>query len=552
MPTQRCHEPAALPAQPSSARCSPALAVYRHGQARPDALAVAAPDGRMTYAQLARTACGLARQLRQHSAWPGPTQDTPRVGILASRSAQTCVAVLAAHWAGATYVPINLKLPEERIVALLAQCRLSALLVDLQGAQLLSEKVRQAAPPIVHALGHEPPMEPAFTGVTWIAPRVLAACEATAPIALAPDDAAYIMFTSGTTGVPKGVVVSAGALGHYLQVITRLLELGPADRVLEIFELSFDVSAHNMFSTWEAGASLHVLPATRVMSAVAFAREHALTVWTCVPSLVGLLRQVKALRPGVLPALRLTAFGGEPLTRGAVQAWREAAPDSAIYNLYGPTEATVSCLAQRVDEPLRLAPGRDVVAIGKPLPGSDALVLDAAGRRAPEGAVGELAIAGVQLATGYLDAPALTAERFVHLHGRRWYRTGDLALRDGAGYFHCLGRVDHQVKVMGHRVELEEVDAHLRQVLGTDLAATLAWPLVDGVAQGLVAFVGGTGAGAGSGLVDEAATVQALRSRLPGYMVPARVITLASLPVNANGKIDRQALRLQLLRAGAA
>jgi D-alanine--poly(phosphoribitol) ligase subunit 1 len=250
---------------------------------------------------------------------------------------------------------------------------------------------------------------------------------------------------------------------------------------------------------------------------------------------------VKALGPGAMPSLRLSQFGGEPLTQGVVEAWRRSAPASEIRNLYGPTEVTVTCMSQRIVEPLDLAPGSDVLAIGQPLDGCEAAIWGPQGEPLAEGQVGELVLAGVQLASGYLDDPQRTAERFVWRDGLRWYRTGDLAMRDAAGRYHCLGRMDHQVKVRGHRVELEEVDAHLRQVLGESMVATVAWPRTGSLAQGLVAFT--------SGRLGEAEAVQALRERLPAYMVPARVLSLAQLPTNANGKVDRQVL-VQWLDAG--
>ncbi|MFM2069471.1 MAG: hypothetical protein RLZZ584_4380, partial [Pseudomonadota bacterium] len=139
----------------------------------------------------------------------------------------------------------------------------------------------------------------------------------------------------------------------------------------------------------------------------------------------------------------------------------------------------------------------------------------------------------------YLGQAALSAACFPTLRGRRWYRTGDLALRDAAGVFHGLGRIDHQVKVLGHRIELEEVDAHLRAATGVDLVGTIAWPVVDGSARGLVGFVGARS-------VDAACVVRDLRARLPAYMVPGQVLALAELPLGPNGKVDRGALR-QLL-----
>jgi amino acid adenylation domain-containing protein len=355
---------------------------------------------------------------------------------------------------------------------------------------------------------------------------------------MAAGDIAYIIFTSGSTGTPKGVMVSAGAFRHYLAAVNATLGMTASDRVLGVSELSFDVSAHNMFATWEAGAALHVLPASATMNAVKFARNAGLTVWNSAPSLAGMLRQVKALAPGSLPGLRVTAFGGEQLPAATVAAWRQAAPGSAIFNVYGPTEATVGCMAQRIVEsqPLPVTPGRDVIAIGTPFPGTAACIAGADGRALADGTPGELLIAGEQLAAGYLDAPELTAASFPVIGGKRWYRTGDLAMRDAAGRFHCLGRIDNQVKVLGHRIELDEIDAHLRHASGVDLVSAVAWPLVQGRAEGIVAFVGAPA-------IDHAQLIVALRARIPAYMMPSRVIAMQDLPLNAGGKVDRHALR---------
>ncbi len=534
-----------------------AAAVHRHSLVRPQALAVSAEGASLTYLQLAGQAARLAERLQDAPRWGyGPRGGEragnaaasravlPRVGILASRSAEACIAVLGSIWAGATYVPLGLRLPDERLLTILSLCDLTAIVVDDGGAARLSEAILQAAPERIVALGRKPPPAAGSGRIAWLDPAAPVPREPAAPEPAAFTDTAYIIFTSGTTGTPKGVMIRAGAARHYIDTMSALLGLRPSDRAMESCELTFDVSVHNMFTTWEAGASLHVLPASRAMGAVRFARLNGLTVWSSVPSLVGMLRQVKALGAGVLPELRLTVFGGEQLSAGTVQAWRAAAPASAIWNLYGPTETTVYCLAQPVLEPTPLTPGRDVAPIGTPLPGSEAAVLDANGSPVADGCPGELAIGGVQLASGYLQAPELTAARFPTLGGKRWYLTGDLAMRDAGGTFHCLGRLDNQIKLLGHRVELEEVDAHLRVVADVDLVGTVGWPLVEGAPQGMVAFVA-------TERLDEARIVSVLKERLPPYMIPARVVPLSEMPLNANGKVDRNALRRRL-ETGAA
>jgi D-alanine--poly(phosphoribitol) ligase subunit 1 len=463
-----------------------ACRVHRHGGATPHALAVACDARSLTYGELAEQAMRVAACLQRSPTWKRPDGAPPRVGILASRGIDACVAVAAAAWAGATYVPIGPKLPPERVLALMSMCGLSALIADEVGATLLDDRVLAACPPLVLV-----PTAPAGShGSRLVGIDSLPAVPTSEPACMDAHDTAYIIFTSGSTGVPKGVMTPAGAIHHYIGVITELLGLRTSDRVLEPCELGFDFSAHNMYATWQAGASLHVLPANRVMNAVRFARAERLTVWNSVPSLVGMLRQVKALGEGALPDLRVTVLGGEQLPEPIVAAWRLAAPNSVIHNIYGPTETTVCCLKQIVGHPTPLTPGRDSVAIGTPLPGNEVAVLGANGEALPDGTPGELAVSGVQLASGYLDAPELSAARFPVLRGKRWYLTGDLAVRDGDGVFHWLGRIDNQVKVRGHRIELEEVDAHLRRAAQADFVGTVAWPFSEGSAQGLVSFVG--------------------------------------------------------------
>jgi D-alanine--poly(phosphoribitol) ligase subunit 1 len=516
-----------------------AEAVHRHGQTQAGALALSSDHGDLSYRELARSAAGLAALLQETPGWSTRGAEPPRVAILASRSIEACIAVLGANWAGASFVPLGHKLPEERILTILSLCGVSALVTDEQGARLLTPKVLEAAPPAVFVLGGE---ARGAGGPRWLAREALAALPGPEPSPFAASDTAYIIFTSGSTGVPKGVMVSAGAISHYVETMTAMMGLRPADRVLETFELTFDASLHSMFTAWQAGASLHVLAAARAMNAVRFAREHQVTALTITPCMVGMLRQLKALGPGCLPGVRVAAFGGEQLSRTVIEAWHAAAPQSAIFNLYGPTEATVCCLGQRVEHPIPLLPERDSVAIGEPLPGSEAAVLDRSGCPVPDGTPGELAIAGVQLAKGYLNAPELTAARFPTYQGKRWYLTGDLAVRDASGRFHCLGRIDNQIKVLGHRVELEEVDAHLRIVADTGLAASVGWPLKNGAAQGIVSFVAGTSLG-GDEILD------GLRVRLPPYMVPSRVLPVQTMPINGSGKVDRKALQ-QLLEQG--
>jgi D-alanine--poly(phosphoribitol) ligase subunit 1 len=522
-------------------------AVYQHSLKQPDSPALVFQEESTSYADLARAASRLAYGLQTSPAWPSKASRAPRVGIMGSRSRDALTAMLGACWAGASYVPIGLKLPQERMLAILAQCELDALIVSDDATKLITPQLLQACPALVICQGSAPEPSPTSDGAPRqiLQARTLPLVEPFAPAAMEPQDPAYIIFTSGTTGVPKGVMVSVASARHYAASIASTLELRANDRALETCELGFDFSVHNMYATWEAGASLYLLPATQVMNAVKFTRANALTVWNSVPSLVGMLAQLKTLAPGSLSSLRLTVFGGEQLPASTVKIWHNAAPSSAIVNLYGPTEATVFCMIQR--EPFVVTEGRGVVAIGQVLPGCAAAVVDEQGQQVTHGQSGELAIGGVQLALGYLGAPELTEQRFPQIGGTRWYRTGDLAVCDAQGVFHCLGRIDNQVKIMGYRVELEEIEAHLRSASGVDLVAAVAWPVVDGIAKGSVGFVGFSTTQS----VDQAAVITRMRLSLPAYMVPNRIVGLESMPLNTSGKVDRSAL-LAWLKNGTA
>lgn len=514
--------------------------VLQHATSEPRRLALFGEGESLDYSELAQRAANLATSLRASEAFQQRRVTRPCVGVIASRSIDACVAVLGCAWAGATYVPIGLKTPEDRLRRVMSACTLSALIADAAGSRLLPAAMRsEHAPRTIFA--PTPSRIRELAGHSELELHDLRALpHAPRPplYAFDPKDLAYIMFTSGTTGTPKGVMISQAAVDAFIAMIGQRLQLTPEDRTLEVTELGFDVSVLNMFASWQAGASLHVLPAVRVMNAVAFAREQRLTVWSSTPSLIALLRQVKALGPNLLPDLRLAIFIGEPLSKATLNAVQEAAPSCVVEDLYGPTETTVINTGQRIEPngAYVATPQRDVLSIGKALPGNRAEVFNAAGRIAATGETGELALSGVQLSEGYLGAPELTAKRFPWIAGERWYLTGDSAFRDADGNLHHLGRIDNQVKILGNRVELEEIEAHVRELTGLSLVAALPWPTREGVHHGLVVCL------SGERRIPDATITTGLQARVPAYMLPSRLVWVEQMPTNSNGKIDRRAL----------
>lgn len=460
-----------------------------------------------------------------------------RIGILATRSFEAYAGILAAGFAGAAYVPINLKWPESRIVKLLGLMKLDVLVADVSGAALLTPDVLAAAPDcIVIADGAKMPVARPGQSIVHLADT--RSYDLAEPVPVEADDLAYIIFTSGTTGLPKGVMIAAGSLENYLRESRSWTNLTPNDRLAETCDVTFDLTVHNLFLCVEAGASLHILSALEMMAPGRFVRAREITVWMSVPTLIAMMRRTGSLKPGIFPSLRLSIFCGEPLPVSAADAWAAATPNGVVENIYGPTEGTVICMRQRLTHPPVETQGRGILAIGQPYESMEIAIFDSAQQPLADGTPGEIALSGPQLAIGYLGAPEQTADRFRMIRGKRWYLTGDLGMRDHAGIYHHLGRTDNQVKLKGNRIELEEVEAHLRKAADTDVVAVVAWPVVDGSAQGLVGFCCSDR--------DKAEIIAALSRDLPRYMVPAEIRLEKSLPVNINGKVDRRALFQQL------
>jgi amino acid adenylation domain-containing protein len=521
---------------------NPAAPVLEQCRRTPAGLALCADGVELDYARLVARASRLAAALRERGIGRGS-----RVGVHGSRSLCAVEALLGICWSGAAWVPLGIGWPRERLAATLALARIDAMILDGRGLERL---VPESLPPLRLLVVPTDAAARALAAKSGSQVFSMAslpdAAEFAEPAPMAPEDLAYLIFTSGTTGTPKGVLVHAAAVAAYLSALGQRKAMTPRDRASQFTELTFDPSLGEIFVPWYAGASLHVLPPVGIVSPAKFIRAQRLSIWGSAPAAIAWLRDTRSLQPGSLPGLRYSSFGGEPLPLASVRAWQAAAPNSAIDNLYGPTEATVDCAGQLVAPGATpvVTPGRGVLAIGTPHPGTELAVLGPDLSPVRAGETGELAIAGAQLSLGYLDSPDLTAARFRTLDGKRWYLTGDIALQDRDGLFHHLGRIDNQVKIQGHRVELEDIEAHARDVAGTDQVAAIAWPVEYGVAQAIVCFVA-------CSTLPGSRIRELLRGRLPQYMVPAEVHDIDALPLNASGKLDRGAL-IALLGQGQA
>ncbi|MFZ0036541.1 MAG: amino acid adenylation domain-containing protein [Candidatus Acidiferrales bacterium] len=507
---------------------------YENSSKYADNFALSFAERSVSYSQLRRLVQPIGNWLRQKA-----DGEVGRVGILASRSIETYAGILGTCWAGGSYVPISPKLPEDRLVQLLERVDLQSLIVDANSVRLLSDRLLRACPANILAPGVSRAAQgtallssPSIFGSESLATFV----ESDKPVSVSAEHIGYIEFTSGTTGVPKGVMIPAGGVAHFLKVMRSRFDIGAQDRIAGVAETTFDISVFDMFMAWSCGATLHVVPATQVMAPLQCIQQNNVTVAFTVPSVAVCMNRMKFLATGSMPSLKYSLFSGEPLPVSAALAWQKAASNSIVENLYGPTEATVVCTGQRFFGEENATPSRGVVAIGTPFPGMETAIIDSSLRPLPREEQGEIVISGPQLSSGYFADPVQTSERFLNISGKRWYRTGDLGIQDAAGTFHHLGRIDNQVKVRGMRVELEEIEAHLREIYQTDSVAALAWPIEHGSASGIVAFVGS------DAHVEDSRQRVRLKECLPSYMVPTSVCYVEAIPLNANGKVNRRAL----------
>ena len=356
-----------------------------------------------------------------------------------------------------------------------------------------------------------------------------------------PETPAYLLFTSGSTGRPKGVLVRQANVVAFLDAVAARYDLNETDRLSQLFDLTFDLSAFDLFAAWQSGACVCCPEAGQLLRPSEFVRESGVTVWFSVPSTAMFLERLGGLKPGMFPDLRLSLFCGEALTAELANGWAAAAPNSIVENLYGPTEATIACTAHRW-QPGSEPGANGFVPIGEAIGATKTRVVDEELREVGEGEAGQLLLGGAQVVEGYWEDAAATARSFVTMPGDgHSYLTGDRVLRPlGGGPLEYLGRIDSQIKILGHRVELEEVEAALQEEARAE-AIAVGWPLTPSGAAGIVALIA-------SPSLDTVQLRRALSERLPEYMVPRELRVVEELPLNANGKRDRKAV-LSMLEA---
>lgn len=465
-------------------------------------------NGRVwTYRELDSQANRFARLLVERGVAPGD-----RVALLLDRSTETYIAILAVMKAGAAFVPLASAFPEERMAVIIEDADVTLVVTT----RVYAERVGPLAVPYVVI----------DNNCGEIAARSDVPLDAASPFA---DDTCYILYTSGTTGKPKGVAVSHQSMCNFVRVAAKSYGYRPDDRVYHGMTIAFDFSTEEIWVPFAAGAT--VVPAPGRLTLVGeeladFLRANEITCLACSPTLLSSIESD-------VPSLRAILVGGEACPHSLVVRWSK--PDRQILNTYGPTEATVTATMGY------LTPERSVT-IGKPLPTYSIVILDAeVPELATPGELGEIGIAGIGLAIGYLNRPDLTAEKFIpdfvglpNNPSERIYRTGDLGCinRDGEVEYH--GRIDKQVKIRGYRIELGEIEAVLLDQPGIAQAAVTTWE----IEPDRIELVGYYALKSGATAIVRADVVRRLKRLLPDYMVPTYLEELPFLPMTVSDKVD--------------
>ena len=483
----------------------------------PEAVAVIFEGHRMTYRELNQRANQLAHYLRKLGVGPEVL-----VGICVERSLEMVIGLLGILKAGGAYVPLDPNYPLERLAFIVG---------DIQAAVLLTQQsLGRRLPDIgvkVVCLDRE-------WGAIALQKKQNPVCRTL------PEQLAYVMYTSGSTGNPKGVMIEHTSLINYLSWVNQSLVSGNVECIPLVSGLSFDASLKQLWAPLLRGSEIWIVSQDTATQPAALARAlegRTRVAFNCVPSLWESIIDAVHSGQATIPEESLTGLllGGERLSKELVEKSLEVLPQVAIWNLYGPTEITANASAVRISS-------AEDLTIGRPIANTQIYLLDSHQNPVPIGAVGELYVGGVGLARGYHHRPELTAERFVphpfsEEAGARLYRTGDLARYAADGNIHFLGRMDHQVKIRGYRIEPGEIEAALEEHPAVRQAVVLAREDRPGENR-LVAYA--------VRKPGQSATVRELRDfikqRLPDYMVPASFVFLDRLPLTPNGKVDRKAL----------
>lgn len=491
-----------------------------------------------TYGDLYERASAVARTILD-----APGSDGPLVAVVANRTASAFAGVAGTLLAGKAYVPINPSSPPARIRSMLESTGCRTMIAEPGALPVLTEALDGREDPLCVIIPEDGAGRAAFhlpARLRVVTSGQLTPGDPVQPPPVSPDDLAYVMFTSGSTGTPKGVMTTHGNIRWVLDVLQERYGITADDRLSLNAEMTFSASVLVIFLAFGGGASICCPTRRELLTPARFIIDEGITVWKCVPSLAVLMDRTHQLQANTFPTIRITTFGGEPVPVDIVERWAAAAPHTVIENVYGSTETSINALYFPWDP---VYPERDVyrrtIPIGAPLRDVIMLVCDEELKEVGTGETGELLVSGPLVTRGYWGDEERTRAAYVIPPGRSgtYYRTGDIVRRPAeGGPVIFIGRRDNQIKVLGNRVELGEIEAVARECLGLREVVALGWPPSTRGFDGIELFLG-------EAAQPEHEIFRILKEHLAAYMMPRRIRLLERLPLNPSGKIDRIALK---------
>jgi len=516
--------------------------VTLQAERRPDAVAVVGDGLALTYADLEIRSNQLAAVLRECGCARGD-----RVCLLMAKSPQAIVGLLGIYKAGGIYVPLDPSSPPARLEKMMASCSPGFILAAGAVIRLVGELLAGPGTNAAVSVGwlDDGPERGGEPMSRFTAQDLSLAPSAAPPHGAKRQDPAHILFTSGSTGIPKGVVITHANVIHFVEWATKHFGIGASDRLSCHPPLHFDLSFFDIFGAFAAGARLHLVPpaASLLPNTLAeFMRASEVTQWFSVPSVLSYMAKFDVIRYNDFPALKRLLWCGEVFATSALIHWMKRLPHVSFTNLYGPTETTIA--SSHYTLPSCPKSEQQAIPIGTACDGEELLVLDEGLDLVPNGQVGNLYIRGAGLSPGYWNDPDRTREVFLDgptVAGRseRLYRTGDLAWKGEDGQIYFAGRADSQIKSRGYRIELGEIEACLGTLESIRESAVVAIP-THGFEGAMIccAYVPVSG-----GDTTPVALRQNLGRLLPVHMLPSRWMAFDRLPRNGNGKIDRASLK---------
>ena len=469
----------------------------------------------------------------------------PLIGIYAYRSLWMYTAILSILYKGKGYVPLNPILPHKKNKNILLKSGVKTLLTESTRLKDLLEILpKENGAFTIIVLDNDNIDSETFSKkynilcVDKIGSGAEGELLSRRTVKKQLCDVAYLLFTSGSTGEPKGIAVQHRHILHLIKAMTNKYGFGPDDRFIQNADYSFDFSVAEIFLSLASGGCLYCTPKSQCMIPASFVSKHKITVWTSVPSVINFLSKFNLLRSNYFSSLRYAFFCGEPLTAEMAEGFSHAAPEAKIINLYGPTEAAVFFTAYEFNSNSAKYPN-GIVPIGKPFEFLNVEVIGKEGQPVENGNVGELYLSGPQVVSSYWRDQELSRERFVETCGPNqdkvvWYKTGDLVKSDHNGDLIFIGRTDDQLQISGYRVELGEIECVLRTFAEVDRVVALGYS--DDEEQGyIIIFYDGK-------CIDKNILKSACVDNLPPYMVPREFHYIDPLPVNPNGKINKSKL----------